>query len=545
MTLAEATTSPSLASLEAIFRDLHERLDVLGLRGSIWDARGQCVQRASAAGAACAALLNRAQGCPVWQGRVAGEVLDSGAPARAQTPWGCCVFGLPLRRRRRLLGAVVACCPAVDRLDEENLARACDELELDRTAVLGALRGGARHRADAVEDLQRVVEWMLEGTLALETAQGEINTLSANLATSYEELSLLYSISRSMRVTQQPEPFLRGTCEELLQVLNADALGVVVRARRAAQPPLTVLEGTTSLDRDALRRFVEREVEPRLARAKRPVVENDANGAAESVRNYAAVPLEMDGAGGVLVAMNKCAGDFDSVDLKLMSSIGNQAAVFVTNSRLYADMQDLLMGVLHALTATIDAKDPYTCGHSQRVATLSRMLAQAIGLDAQQVQQVYLAGLLHDIGKIGVPEATLRKAGRLTEAEFEDIKRHPVIGAKILSGIRQLEGVTVGILAHHERLDGRGYPQGVTEVPQMARIIGLADSFDAMTSDRTYRAALPLPAVLAEIRTNAGTQFDPELVEVFLAMDPGAILDEMRSAHSQTLALDIRKELSR
>ena len=129
-----------------------------------------------------------------------------------------------------------------------------------------------------------------------------------------------------------------------------------------------------------------------------------------------------------------------------------------------------------------------------------------------------MAGLLHDVGKIGVPEAVLQKPGRLTDEEFEQIKQHPAIGAKILRDIKQIEDIIPGVLYHHERYDGKGYPDGLAgeDIPLMGRIICLADCFDAMTTSRTYRKALPLEVAMAEIRRCAGTQFDPRLAEVFL-----------------------------
>jgi putative two-component system response regulator len=218
--------------------------------------------------------------------------------------------------------------------------------------------------------------------------------------------------------------------------------------------------------------------------------------------------------------------------------------VFLTNNMLYADLQDLLMGVLHALTATIDAKDPYTCGHSNRVAIISKRLAESMGLPAQRVQQIYLAGLMHDIGKIGVPESVLCNPGRLTPQEYEAVKKHPALGAKILGGIRQLDDVIAGILYHHERLDGRGYPQGLygDEVPLDARIIGLADCFDAMSSDRTYRKALPLEAVVNEVRKCAGTQFAPEVVAHLLDWDLENLLKELCQPAKTVFPIQIAQE---
>jgi len=185
---------------------------------------------------------------------------------------------------------------------------------------------------------------------------------------------------------------------------------------------------------------------------------------------------------------------------------------------LYEDVRGLMMGLLHSLTSAVDAKDTYTCGHSERVALLSRCLAQQIPLDDHAVDRVYMAGLLHDVGKIGVPEAVLQKAGRLTPEEFEEIKKHPAIGARILRDIRQIEDIIPGVLYHHERYDGKGYPSGLAgeDIPLMGRIICLADCFDAMTSSRTYRKALPLEVAMTEIQRCSGTQFDPALADAFL-----------------------------
>jgi putative nucleotidyltransferase with HDIG domain len=189
-----------------------------------------------------------------------------------------------------------------------------------------------------------------------------------------------------------------------------------------------------------------------------------------------------------------------------------------------------MMGLLHSLTSAVDAKDAYTCGHSERVAALSKMLAQQFGLDDAQVERIYMAGILHDVGKIGVPEAVLKKPGKLTVEEFEQMKKHPAIGAKILQDVKQIQDIIPGVLHHHERFDGRGYPYGLSghNIPLMGRIICLADCFDAMTSTRTYRKAMPLEVTLADIRRCSGTQFDPALTEAFLSIPTDKLRDILR-----------------
>lgn len=175
-----------------------------------------------------------------------------------------------------------------------------------------------------------------------------------------------------------------------------------------------------------------------------------------------------------------------------------------------------------AFTAALDAKHPYTKGHSDRVANLSFLLAGQMGLSRRQRYHVHVAGHLHDIGKIGVPDALLAKSGGLSAAEYARIKEHPVIGHNILAGSKVLEPIARTVLHHHERWDGKGYPDGLRGgfIPLESRIIALADAFDAMTSTRAYRRALTRGQALLEIRRGCGTQFDPAVVAAFMSLAP-------------------------
>ena len=188
-----------------------------------------------------------------------------------------------------------------------------------------------------------------------------------------------------------------------------------------------------------------------------------------------------------------------------------------TNAAVKANekVKTLSVEVMEALAHTIDAKDEYTRGHSVRVAKYSKMLAEKLGLSEEDCENVYYMGLLHDIGKIGVPNEIINSKSKLTDEEYAVIKTHPGVGFGILDEIKSRPDLSIGAHWHHERYDGKGYPDGKSgeDIPYFARIIAVADSYDAMTSNRSYRDYLPQDVVLNELRKNEGTQFDPDIAE--------------------------------
>lgn len=182
------------------------------------------------------------------------------------------------------------------------------------------------------------------------------------------------------------------------------------------------------------------------------------------------------------------------------------------------EINSLNHSFLTALAASIDARDPYTSGHSQRVAHWGREIANSIGLPKQQVDKVYFGGILHDVGKIGIEDDILNKEGRLSSDEFDRIKRHTVIGYEIVKQAGVFEDLLPAVRSHHERIDGLGYPDGLQgeEIPLIARILAIADAFDAMVSDRPYRRGMPAEKALQQIKAGAGTQFDKRLAQEFI-----------------------------
>lgn len=209
---------------------------------------------------------------------------------------------------------------------------------------------------------------------------------------------------------------------------------------------------------------------------------------------------------------------FTKEDADLFATLSYEATVAVKNAQLYREVQKLFLDAVASLAATIDAKDPYTEHHSERVALCSVAIAEELGLPQKDKEALKLTATLHDIGKIGVPESVLKKPGKLTDEEYNEMKLHPVKGARIMKHIGQLQPIIPGMRHHHERYDGRGYPDGLTgeSIPLIGRIIAVADTYDAMTSARPYRGACTPEYACQEIKKNMGTQFDPRVAEAFL-----------------------------
>jgi len=207
----------------------------------------------------------------------------------------------------------------------------------------------------------------------------------------------------------------------------------------------------------------------------------------------------------------------------------------IDNQSLALDLKELFSGTIAAITEALDAKDHYTFGRSKRVTYYSLKIGEAMNLSDTELSELELAGLLHDIGMIGVPEAILNKPDKLTAEEFNEIKKHVVTGAKILEEIKQLRSVIRIVSFHHERYDGKGYPYGISgnEIPVEAQIIAIADTYDGMTSDRAYRKGLPHEVAVEEIKKASGTQFSPELTEAFLKVID-SVKDDIKNIDSFT-----------
>jgi len=417
-----------------------------------------------------------------------------------------------------------------DLLDSEQLQGVCDAAGVDRQALVAKAEPTDFVTRAEIPRLAMTLDWLGNDAIDMSRGASEIESMSQQLAESYEELSLLYKLSSNMLVDQVPESFLTEACADLQQVVGLRWMCLLLcddEPRLNALSGRMFTAGPIEAAESQLREIGNTLMHPGPEEPRPLVVDDTSTSDLPHVQALAkhllVVSLTRDDQPyGVLFGGDKLDDSpISSVDSKLCSSLANSLAIFLENNMLFEDMQAMFMGTLHALTSSIDAKDSYTHGHSERVALMSRKLAEAAGLDEKTVERVYVAGLLHDVGKIGVPEHVLCKPGQLTREEFDLIKMHPEIGARILSDIRQMQDLIPGVLYHHERWDGRGYPHGLTshQIPLFGRLIGLADSFDAMSSNRTYRRRLAHAQVITEIKRCAGTQFDPQLAAKFVELD--------------------------
>lgn len=208
----------------------------------------------------------------------------------------------------------------------------------------------------------------------------------------------------------------------------------------------------------------------------------------------------------------------DQRDLKLLKGLAHWMGIAYQNSKLYKDLEHLLINTISSLAFAIDAKSPWTKGHSERVTNFAMEIAKEMGLKEKEINHIKLCGILHDIGKIGTYDGLLDRPGKLTDEEYELVKKHPEKGAEIIAPIKQLNKVIPGVLHHHERYDGKGYPMGLKgdDIPLCARILAVADSFDSMTADRPYRSSPGVEFAINELKRCSGSQFDPRVVELFM-----------------------------
>ncbi|MCC6493293.1 MAG: HD-GYP domain-containing protein [Pirellulales bacterium] len=384
--------------------------------------------------------------------------------------------------------------------------------------------------------LLRLAEATLDNLIQraqLSHLQHEVNEAVGHVRDTHVELGLLNRLARRLDVSQPLDELWRTTVQWLADAVPAQCVAVVARRDSLSgwrplfgeHGPPEIIHGECPVDPPELSEMMER-----LGKAgRRPLVINrphtsSPTWAFPTVRELASAPIiQGSQLEGWILTLNHSglAGaelcEFGSAELRLLESVSSVLGVHRHNAGLFACQGDLFAASVRALTSAIDAKDTYTRGHSERVARLSVCLAEQLGLTKEQLDTLYLGGLLHDIGKIGIDDQVLNKCGPLTPEEFEQIKKHPQLGYDILRGVRQLQKILPIVLHHHEAWDGSGYPHGLQgeSTPLVARVLAVADSYDAMSSDRPYRPGMPQEQIDQILRAGAGKQWDPEVVDAF------------------------------
>lgn len=426
-----------------------------------------------------------------------------------------------------------------------QLARAAETLGLEPDDCVEWIRRQACWSPDALLRMGQMAAVQLVAQKRLKSLEHEIRDLSLHLSANYEEISLLYRLAQNLKLSSKGDELATMALGWLAEVLPAESLAVQFTGCDGRNAPVMIPCGPCPISCDELTAMIEHF---NLAASQRPLVVNRRTTETETwpwpaIRELLIVPLsEGSSSFGWLVACNHNQhGEFGTVEAGLLSSVGAILGIHSANSDLYQQQREFFAGVVRALTSAIDAKDPYTCGHSDRVARVSVRLAEEMGCDRKTVDTIYLSGLLHDVGKIGIDDNVLRKPGKLTEAEYEHIKTHSEIGYKILSDIKQLDEVLPVVLHHHEQWDGKGYPHGLAgeKIPFLARIVAVADSFDAMGSDRPYRQGMADEKLDGIMRDGAGKQWDADVVTAFFRARDA--IREIAHQKVKNLTLDVRE----
>ena len=317
---------------------------------------------------------------------------------------------------------------------------------------------------------------------------------------------------RRMRISDAPEHFQDLALKALRGALRASAVAWVPASLNEPIVVVGEVEGLRSRD---FRVLVPTNPNETVHLSSGPIVVGHA-----TLRGVAVVAAESKVTTGWLVAVNLLDGrPFGSREIEILQPVASLIGTQRTNGRLYRDLKEMLFGIIRALTSAIDAKDPYTSGHSERVARIAVRLAEELDMPLGQRGDLYLMGLLHDVGKIGIDDGVLKKSGPLTPDEYRMIQSHVSIGVHILSDLKKLHHLLPGVASHHESFDGSGYPDKLVgeEIPFVARILAVADSFDAMSSTRPYRRSMTSLKIDAIFRKGSGQQWDPKIVDALFA----------------------------
>ncbi len=399
--------------------------------------------------------------------------------------------------------------------------------------ALGVLGVLSVHRQTASapftqEDLELVTALSTQAAAALQNAQ-----VYRRLYRKHTQLQHLGEIGRHLTAIMETPAVLNMITAKAIQLLHCEAGSLLLVDEANAELVFQVAIGPAGAQLIETRLPMNRGIAGTVARTGVPLIVNDAQTdprhdetidtlTAQVTRSLLCVPLTSnDHTIGVLEVMNKSDGTpFDEEDAEALAGFAVQSTIALENARLYSDLKRAFRDTVRVIANAVEARDPHTAGHSERVTLISLEIAKELGWTREQQEVLEIGALLHDIGKIGVEDSILQKPSPLTEEEYAAMKQHPVLGARVIESVNILRPVLPYILYHQEHYDGRGYPFGLhgKEIPIEGRLLAVVDSLDAMTSDRPYHQAMTLDGALAEILRHRGTQFDPDVVDALLRL---------------------------
>lgn len=380
--------------------------------------------------------------------------------------------------------------------------------------------------------LEERIEEIEEANYKISDLAGELEDKNTNLEKAVAKLSTLYKVGLAINSTMEMTTLFNLIVKSTMDTLQAEIGYIILH-----EPELYSLRVTTLLGHEfgspggALLPMKPSSVSTWVIENRKPLLISDINDTPHFDR-YSALGYERktlicapllvkDEIIGTITVVNKLDNSvYNCEELELLNTIAAQAGIAIKNAKLYEEQQKVYMNTIHALVSAIEASDSYTRGHSERVTRYSLELARKLDLPAERMKIIERAAILHDIGKIGIDLSLLHKEGKLSPEDVNNLQQHPLIGMKILEPIEFLHDVKLCIGQHHERYDGHGYPHHVAadQLLVESRILAIADAFDAMTSDRPYRKALPFEVAVKELLDNAGTQFDPHMVPLFIEL---------------------------
>ena len=417
---------------------------------------------------------------------------------------------------KRIVGLTANSCPYPIKINDSQIG------------VIAGFQSSQVSRSKLIESVRYAGE-MLTDRLAHEL---KVDSLASEIINSYQELNLFYEIGSSLSSVLDRERICQVVLQQAVSIIGSKRAFMMLLD--AGKEELIMVE-LSNLDESlkGMRLPVKGSIYEVVIRNRKPLV-------IEDIERYPNLKSKIDEENmmftvplicvpvsaesevfGVIGMSEKVSGEpFTSVDTKLLGAMASQAGMSLGNAHLHDDLREIFLNTVEALAAAVEAKDPYMHGHCRRVAEYCMSIGEEMGLPGKEISDLRLAGILHDIGKIGISESILRKPEGLTSEQVSELRSHPVKGAEIIEHIEQMGDIALWIRHHHERYDGKGYPDGLSghNVPLHSRIVAVADAYDTVALNRNHATRHPYDAAVTTLQVGSGSQFDPEIIDVFLSI---------------------------